>query len=209
MLESRTSVLHDLVERMAPVRGVVGVILFGSVARGDNDEDSDYDLLVLFEDRSAMLEGWDELFARLGSTNLDVHAIPETLEEVKRSNPVFLEQLRRDGKVLYSRWPMETALAPLGCEPVVLVAYDMVGLAANEKMRVVYHIYGKGRRGALAAGGGVKLGGGCVALPERAGLELAKHLRLSGVRVTTMQVLIEEGELAKARRLASQRKASS
>ena len=32
-------------------QGVVGIVLFGSQARGDYDEFSDYDLLVLFENK--------------------------------------------------------------------------------------------------------------------------------------------------------------
>ncbi len=42
--------LSRLVDAIAQIDGVLGIILFGSAARGDRDEYSYYDLLVLFRD---------------------------------------------------------------------------------------------------------------------------------------------------------------
>jgi len=83
-------------------QGVVGVFLFGSFARGDYDEFSDHDLLVIFEDKVSMWQSWDELFQAVGNLRMDLHVIPETLEEFEAANPVFLEELFKYGKVLAS-----------------------------------------------------------------------------------------------------------
>lgn len=41
--------LNSIVNAVAKVEGVLAVILFGSRAKGNYDEHSDYDLLVIFE----------------------------------------------------------------------------------------------------------------------------------------------------------------
>lgn len=40
--------LSNLIKAITDVEGVIAVILFGSRAKGDPDEYSDYDLLVVF-----------------------------------------------------------------------------------------------------------------------------------------------------------------
>jgi len=46
--------LSRIVKKISRIHGVVGIFLFGSLARGDYDKYSDYDLLVLFEDKVLM-----------------------------------------------------------------------------------------------------------------------------------------------------------
>lgn len=58
--------LDSLVKAIADVEGVVAVILFGSRARGDYDEYSDYDLLVIFEDDEVMWRNRRKLFENVG-----------------------------------------------------------------------------------------------------------------------------------------------
>jgi predicted nucleotidyltransferase len=105
--------LNSIVEAASKVRGVVGVVLFGSFARGDYDEYSDYDLIVLFEDKAKMWQSWDELFQSVGSLRLNLHLEPETLEELKTANPVFLDELSSHGKVLFAKFPLEIFFKPL------------------------------------------------------------------------------------------------
>ena len=58
--------LSKMVDVVSKVQGVIGVFLFGSLARGDYDEFSDYDLLVVFVDRAVMWRNWDALFEAVG-----------------------------------------------------------------------------------------------------------------------------------------------
>jgi len=52
-----------------------------------------------------MRDGWDSVFAATGPMNLDIHAIPETLDELARASHAFLRELERDARILYSRGP--------------------------------------------------------------------------------------------------------
>jgi len=160
--------LGKIVDAVSKINGVVGVFLFGSLARGDFDEFSDYDLLVVFEDKELMWKHWNALFEAVGALRLNLHAVPEALEELKAANPVFLDDLFKFGKVLYARFPFEVFAGPVGLESYCLVVYEMVGLSVRDKMRVVHFLFRKGGVGELGRVGGLRLGEGCLLVPSKA-----------------------------------------
>ncbi|MEM2122808.1 MAG: nucleotidyltransferase domain-containing protein [Candidatus Bathyarchaeia archaeon] len=51
MLLKVYSEIEQLINRLEEVEGVVGIILFGSYSKGDFDEGSDVDLLIVFNDK--------------------------------------------------------------------------------------------------------------------------------------------------------------
>jgi predicted nucleotidyltransferase len=195
-----------LVNRLAPIPGVVAIILFGSVARGEADEYSDLDVLIIFQDRDSLWTSWDSVFKETGKMNLNIHAIPETVEELrKKANPVFVNELEKHGKVIYSRYPFEVFVSSPLRRPFSIVSYDLSELTYKEKMRIVYHLYesGEKRRGVVRQRGGMKLGAGCVLIPQDAGLELKRYLKSSGARVFKIDVLLETVELERIASAAS------
>lgn len=171
------------------------MILFGSVARGDSDEYSDYDVLVLFEDGETLHAGWDLLFERVGELTLSIQAVPETIDEFKGANPVFVDELEKHGKVLFARWPFELRLGSPWKGRFSLISYDLSALAPKDKMRVLYHMYEEGGDGQVARGGGFKLSSGCVLLPEGEGSSLAKFLEVNGVKTFRLNILLDKKEL--------------
>ncbi len=185
--------LGKVVDVIAKVDGVVGVILFGSLARGDYDEHSDYDLLVIFEDKPSMWRSWNALFQAVSGFEMILHIIPETLDELERANPVFLDDLSKYGKVLYARPPLEVFSKPFNLKPFSLILYDMSGLRSRDKMRVVYLLYRKGG-GVVAGMGGMKLRDGCVLVPSGVGDELIEMLRGHGVSVKRLEVYLNQEE---------------
>ena len=186
--------LSNIVDVVSRIRGVIGVFLFGSLARGDYDEFSDYDLLVLFQDKALMWQNWDALFQATGNLKMNLHVIPETWEELKAANPVFLEELSRHGKVLFARFPLEVFSRPVKLEPFCLIVYDMSGLGYREKMKVVYFLYRKGGSGAVAEVGGVKLSEGCVLVPSNACGEVMEKLSAFGVAAKKLEMYTTEDQ---------------
>jgi hypothetical protein len=177
------------------IQGVVGILLFGSLARGDFDEYSDYDLLVLFEDKGLMWLSWDELFRVVGSLKLNFHLIPETLEELKTANPEFLNELLRHGKVLFAKQPMQVFLQPVKFEPFCLIMYDMSGLNYRDKMKVIYFLYRKNHVGAVAKMGGIKLSEGCILVPNNAANEIIAKLKSFGIEAKKLEIYVSEDSL--------------
>ncbi|MCS7096807.1 MAG: nucleotidyltransferase domain-containing protein, partial [Nitrososphaerota archaeon] len=168
--------LERIVDVLSKFEGVVCIILFGSYARGDYDAYSDYDLLVIFRDKSSMWKSWKELFKAVSSFRMNLHVIPEAIEEFEGANPVFLEELIKFGKVLYAKLPMEVFLKPLKMRPYALIIYDMSGLNVRDKMRTLYTLYRRGGGGLVAKSGGVKLCEGCILVPGEAADEILKAL---------------------------------
>ena len=90
--------LRDVVAPIATKHNIVKVCLFGSRARGDNDDDSDFDFYITaHEGCSAVVLGsfLCDLRDALGS-EVDV------IREGNRSlNPSILEEISRDKKTLF------------------------------------------------------------------------------------------------------------
>jgi len=190
--------LSEIVDVVSKVQGVVGIFLFGSLARGDFDEYSDYDLLVVFEDKVLMWRSWDELFRVVGGLKLNLHVVPEALEELKTANSVFLDELFVHGKVLFARLPLEVFLQPLRLESFCFIVYNMGGLSYRDKMKVVYFLYRKGDVGAVARMGGVKLSEGCVLVPSSVGDEIIGVLSSFGVEAKKLEIYVSEDFLKRA-----------
>jgi predicted nucleotidyltransferase len=190
--ERHISDLNEIVNAVSKIQGAIGILLFGSLARGDYDEYSDYDLLVLFEDKTLMWQSWDELFQAVGDLKLNLHVIPETLEELKAANSVFLNELFRHGKVLFARLPLEVFLQPVKLESFCLISYDMSGLSYRNKMRVVYFLYHKGGVGAIATMGGIKLSDGCVLIPSSVSDEITAMLSSFNVETKKLEIYVSE-----------------
>lgn len=161
--------LNDLVEAISSIKEVLAIILFGSIARGDYDEYSDYDILVIFKDKESMWKNWDELFKRVGRLNLLVHCIPKSLEEFLKSEPTFLNEIFRNGKLLYIKYPFQAYMRPLDLKPYKLITYNMSGLRQEDKMKFYYKLYGKNSSsniGLVKKVGGIKVSEGCLLMPE-------------------------------------------
>jgi len=184
--------LNRIIDVASKTEGVVGVFLFGSLARGDFDEFSDYDLLVVFADKAVMWQSWDALFEAMGSLRLNLHVIPETLEELKSANPVFLNDLSRHGKVLFAKFPLEVFSMPVRLDPFCLIVYDMSRLSYSDKMKVVYFLFRKGGQGTVAQMGGVKLSEGCLLVPRSACDEIASKLKGFGIAPRKLEAYISQ-----------------
>jgi predicted nucleotidyltransferase len=187
--------LNKIINVILKFESVIGVLLFGSFARGDYDEYSDYDLLVIFEDEISMWRRWDNLFQSIGSLKMNLHIIPETLEELKNANPVFLEELSKYGKVVFARQPLEVFLKPLKLKPFCLILYNMVGLSYKDKMKISYFLYKKRNGGAVANAGGIKLSEGCILVPSNISNHIIAKLNNFGVKAKKLEIYLSEEQL--------------
>ncbi len=98
------SVVKRVVERFDPVK----VVLFGSLARGESNYDSDIDLLVVFD--HVELENKRELTVEirraLAEIPVPVDVIVTDVDEIDRQGHIVGTVLRpalREGKVVYER----------------------------------------------------------------------------------------------------------
>jgi predicted nucleotidyltransferase len=193
--ERHVSELNSVVDVLSRIHGVVGVFLFGSFARGDYDEYSDYDLLTLFEDKASMWQNWDKLFQSVTRLKMNLHVIPETLEELKAANPVFLDELHKHGRVLFAKFPLEVFSEPARLKTFSLIIYNMHGLSHSDKMKTIYFLYRKNGQGVVAQTGGKRLGESCFLIPSSVSNEIIDKLRALGVETKKLEIHVSEDQL--------------
>ncbi|MEM2446806.1 MAG: nucleotidyltransferase domain-containing protein [Candidatus Bathyarchaeia archaeon] len=190
--------LSSLIEEISSIREVIAIILFGSRARGDYDEYSDYDLLVVFTDRESMWRRWSELFQKVGSFSLLVHLIPKSLSEFTSSEPTFLGEVLKHGRLLYSKYPFQSSLVPLNLQRVKIISYSMRRLKQEDKMRLIYRLYGKKgdeNKGLVKKLRGLKVCEGCIIMPEENAGAVLEALRKQGVEVKSFDAYIPRDKL--------------
>jgi predicted nucleotidyltransferase len=181
------------VEAISSIDEVIAAILFGSVARGDYDEYSDYDLLVVFKDKESMWKRWDELFGKVGELKLLVHLIPKGLEEFLNSEPTLLAEIFRHGKLLYSKYPFQSCMEPLNLKRMCLLVYSMGNLKQKDKMKLFYKLYRKGGsrdEGLVSKFGGLKINDGCIIVPEESSEAILKVLQEHGAKVKMLKIYL-------------------
>ncbi|MGB9759702.1 MAG: nucleotidyltransferase domain-containing protein [Thermoproteota archaeon] len=186
--------LSKLIEAISSINEVIAIILFGSVARGDYDEYSDYDLLVVFKDKSSMWKRWNEVFEKAGELKLLLHMIPKSLDEFLNSEPTFLEEIFKHGKLLYSKYPFQSYMKPLNLKRMYLLVYNMRNLKQKDKMKLFYRLYGKRKnkdKGLVNKLGGLRVNNGCIIVPEENIETILRVLREHGAETKIFKIYLD------------------
>jgi len=186
----QNSELGKLIRAITNIEGIVAVILFGSRARGDYDEHSDYDLLVVFQDDETMWRNRAGLYKNIGSLGLFTQVLTRSVTELtEKTEPTFLQSILQQGTILYLHYPFRAPAFAQNLTPMAIVSYSLAKLPHNEKMKVNYSLFGKqGRRGLVEESGGKKLGDGCFMIPQESLEEATATLREFNVHFNLMRV---------------------
>ncbi|MGQ9469534.1 MAG: nucleotidyltransferase domain-containing protein [Nitrososphaerales archaeon] len=122
--------MEHVVNEIKEVERVIGIILFGSFSRGDYDEGSDIDLLVVFKGKRELNKSLKEIYKTIAKTPY-FHVIGLTLDELKGSP--LLESVLRDGKIYYANEDMKKLLTPTH-KPYALVTSSTANLSSKERV---------------------------------------------------------------------------
>jgi predicted nucleotidyltransferase len=181
--------LNSIVNAAAQVEGVLAVILFGSRAKGNYDEYSDYDLLVVFENDQTMWKNRRELYEKVGKLGLFTQVLTRTLEELwEKTEPTFLKEIFEHGLILYLRYPLCVPALLQNLRRMTIITYSLKSLTQKEKMKVIYKLFGKKLKGIVQQRGGRKLGDGCFIVPTENLEEVTQILKRYNVRFETLTV---------------------
>jgi len=96
------TILQRLIDRYAPQK----VVLFGSYAYGEPDEDSDIDLLIIKDTPDRFIDRWVTVHRILTGTHRSlplepVVLTPQELEKRLAAGDQFIAEILDKGKVLY------------------------------------------------------------------------------------------------------------
>jgi len=198
-VKSRSAVESDLgrlVDAIVGIEGVLAVILFGSRARGDFDEGSDYDLMVIFGDDETMWRNRKALYANVAKVGLFTQILARSLRELKEgTDPTFLENILKEGKLLFCRFPLQIPACVQGLVPAKIVSYSLRGLPQKVKARVDYLLYGRtggkgGSVGLVKKVDGVRVGGGALVVVKDKADIITSALDSLGVKYNTLEVFL-------------------
>lgn len=159
--------IERAVNKIKEIKGTVSIVLFGSFSRGDYDEGSDIDLLVIFKNKKDLDRGLNEIYNTTAKSDLFFQVIGLTLEEMKKSP--LLETALREGKIYYIKQDAEKLLTPTR-KPYALLTYTTANLNAKERVIFTQELEGRRRGkyrydGLIHKIGGYKVGRGVVMVP--------------------------------------------
>lgn len=95
-------ILKKILEIITPEK----VILFGSRAKGSNEKDSDYDILIVKSGIANKREISRKIYRNLLGTNASVDIIielPEIIEKYKDSVGYIYKNILQEGKIIYGK----------------------------------------------------------------------------------------------------------
>jgi predicted nucleotidyltransferase len=98
--------IQRVAERLATAANAVRVILFGSYARGEAEENSDVDLMIIAESQQPRFKRSRELYKLLRPHPFGMDILvytPREIEKGKRSPHSFVSTVLKEGKTLYVR----------------------------------------------------------------------------------------------------------
>jgi len=184
--------IEHVADKVKMVEGVVGVVLFGSYSRGDYDEGSDVDLLIVFSDRNALEEGREEVYKATSQSDLFFQVVCLTVDELRGSS--LLESAMREGKIYYANEDVRELLTPTH-RPYALITYSTANLSPKEKVLFTQKLEGRGKgryryEGLVRVLGGFKVGRGVMMIPMENLKTVTEHLEKKGISYVIRHVWV-------------------
>jgi predicted nucleotidyltransferase len=190
-------IIERFIERVRGLGKVSAVVLYGSMARGDEDRRSDIDIMLVVEDKDPMCI-LPEVTGII--TGLRPHReIRCVLTNLKDYDAEFYKNVFKDGKVLFGKLVLSSD--NLALRPYYLVAYDLRGVPQSKKVKIAQKVYGqhsvkriKGRRyeyhyeGLKDRFGVTVLKKGIIMIPLGEAREFLAKLKKIGVDFHTTEV---------------------
>ncbi len=183
------------------IQNVSAVVLFGSVARGDYDDESDIDLFIETEESEKKIEESLKLFKKSKEHEkyLDLGAENQISLKIGKLKdwPSLRESILDNGITLYGKYEK----LPENLKHFVLFTISMKKLHQKTRLRVWRRLYGYKqkvgskiyrKKGAVEALGGRRLGDGMLAIPKNRENDMIGFLNKLNVNYTKQDVYFNE-----------------
>lgn len=102
---SRKESLHSIVKKIVGAVNPIKIILFGSKSRGNENQESDYDILVIMPEGTHRRNTSKLLYKKIACTGLPVDiivAISNDIEKHKNNIGLIYRSILVEGKELYA-----------------------------------------------------------------------------------------------------------
>ena len=125
----------DFSSKINGFEGVLSIILFGSVARGESTVDSDVDIAIIYSERK------EEILRKINSIKPEeLQLIHLSIDELKEE-PTLVGALSGEGILLYGR-PITVSLEDMDLKSRMIIAYNTSKLDQNTRSKLNRALYG-------------------------------------------------------------------
>jgi len=199
MLKRDSNLIEAFIEKVRTIPKVRGAVLFGSMARGDSNRQSDIDILLVIDDPKPR-----RFLTQVVHTISGLHPhreIQVTLTNLKDRDENFLRNVFKEGRILFGSFLLDTD--GIALKHYLLVAYDLSGANPVKQVRVSRKVHGYRSRktvdgkmkeyrykGLKGMEGVTVISQGTILLPIEMGKEFIKELDALKVKRTVIEVYL-------------------
>lgn len=188
---------------------IESIVLFGSLASGKFNEESDIDICVLFKQNTPkMLQNTIfNYFLSLGKDlNLSIQCVFFFPEDINNWDTIFIENILAEGQLLYGNSNYyEMLIKTLEFKPYQIITLNLRALNSSAKMKLKRILYGYKttkkyseklykykKEGIVKKLQGMKLGRGSFIIPEKGLLVFVNKLKEFDIKFSNFRVWMQE-----------------
>ncbi|MBN1621451.1 MAG: nucleotidyltransferase domain-containing protein [Endomicrobiales bacterium] len=163
---TQKNILKRLINKLYKYEYLVGIILFGSFARGDASKKSDVDVFILLSEKKYKDRIENELL-EIKSKRV-FQPVVRAIDELEKSDPTFFQNMLREGKVVYWKNMVDVDISEfMRLKPFIMYTFRLDSMKQNTKARFNYELYGKSKNGLLKELNGEFVASSCVLVPSK------------------------------------------
>lgn len=179
MAKKLQRIFKQISRELSSISEIRLVILYGSYARGDFGPKSDLDLFILISESDAVEKIHNAIIRIEEKIGKSIQPTIRTGEEFRKTDSGLIQNLLREGKILFLRDVYEiSAVTLLKQKPFIIYSFRINSLSQKNKAKFNREFYSRTKkkyeyRGLLHELGGEKLASGCIMVPfrEKNGME--------------------------------------
>lgn len=187
-------ILKKITTDLSEIPDLKLVVLYGSYARGENTSRSDIDLFILTTKIKTQEEIQNKVIGLESEVGRNIQPTIRTISELQKTDSGLLQNIFKEGKVLYLREPAEIpSTLLLQQKPYIIYSFRISKLSQRDKVRFNRSLYEQKRKrykykGLLNELGGKKLSSGCVMVPNNQKEKIEKFFKKLNVKFEQLKV---------------------
>jgi predicted nucleotidyltransferase len=187
-------ILKKITKELSKIVDVKVVILYGSFARGEYTSRSDIDLLIITTKRKTQRDVQNKIIDLESKIERNIQPTVRTISELQKTDSGLLQNIFKEGKILYLKEPAEMPSALLlQQKPYLIYSFKISNLSQKDKVRFNRTFYEQAKKGYKYNGllnelAGKKISPGCVIVPISQKEKIEKFFKKFNVSFEQLKV---------------------
>ena len=187
-------ILKKITTELSETPDIKLVVLYGSFARGENTSRSDIDLLIITTKSKSQEEIQNKVIELESEIGRNIQPTIRTISELQKTDSGLLQNIFKEGKILFLREPAEIPSALLlQQKPYLIYSFGISKLSQKNKAKFNRALYERTRKGYKYKGllkelGGKRLSSGCVMVPHSQKEKLEKFFKKYNIKFEQLKI---------------------